>query len=61
MSFSHAGFSPDASRLLGASQGTEAIKIWETDQYQNLRKRQGECILFNRLRAVKMGGLKTRR
>jgi len=36
MSFFNAEFSPDASRLLGASHGSEAIKIWETDQYHDL-------------------------
>jgi hypothetical protein len=47
MSFGDAEFSPDASRLLGASHGTEAIKIWETDQYQNLLTLEAEGHFFS--------------
>jgi WD40 repeat protein len=50
MAFSHAEFSPDASRLLGASHGTEAIKIWETDQYQNLLTLEAEGHFFSEIR-----------
>lgn len=50
MSFMHAGFSPDGSRLLGASHGTEAIKIWETDQYQDLLTLEAEGNGFGHIR-----------
>jgi serine/threonine protein kinase/WD40 repeat protein len=57
MSFHDAAFFAEGTRLLAGSSGSEAIKVWETQGYNELLNLTGDGSIFYRIQFSEEGGI----